>query len=495
MRLLATSLRPALTLAVFLIVGVVRGQETTPPDITAARNLLLTQALADSQRITEQYVLALSAREAALAAAGDYEEAKHFQQRRAQLQSLYFGSTVDSHAIVLPLTAARLVGSIQASGDILSNWRSNGSGAEWSQFRLTPGRYHLEFEANMIDAPVAFASAKMQPQEKASFTFAEVTQLINGGTGTNTATFEITQSADETTFIPVQTGPLTFTRSPITLRLVANSGYPANLIRLRNLRLVPVTETATVSAPIEAAAALQTVRDDLAAELLVSQKKAIDDYRNTLSALTASKPALKEAITAEAQRLDRLTARRQSTPLLSPPAAFATATSSLQDFDILTGAMLADGPPTAGDRFKVIHDGKTIPVRLLWVASPPPVSDTKSIPQLAKHFGIESAAAVSIGRLARDFTDQYLRAKPLRLLAYPQPDRDGTLAVLVVLQDIGLYQNVLIDQGLAAVQSPPSVNKAAVTENALLSSLIAREEAIRKRSSPPGAWALRTEAK
>ncbi len=493
MRLLATSLRHALTLAVLLIMGVVRAQETTPPDITAARNLLLTQALADSQRITEQYVLALSAREAALAAAGDYEEAKHFQQRRAQLQSLYFGSTVDSHAIVLPLTAARLVGSIQASGDILSNWRSNGSGAEWSQFKLTPGRYHLEFEANMIDAPVAFASAKMQPQEKASFTFAEVTQLIS--TGTNTATFEITQSADETTFIPVRTGPLTFTRSPITLRLVANSGYPANLIRLRNLRLVPVTETATVSAPIEAAAALKTVRDDLAAELLVSQKRAIDDYRNTLSALTTSKPALKEAITAEAQRLDRLTTRRQSTPLLSPPAAFATATSSLQDFDILTGAMLADGPPAAGDRFKVIHDGKTIAVRLLWVASPPPESDTKSIPQLAKHFGIESAAAVSIGRLARDFTDQYLRSKPLRLLAYPQPDRDGTLAVLVVLQDIGLYQNVLIDQGLAAVQPPPSVNKAAITENALLSSLIAREEAIRKRSSPPGAWALRTEAK
>lgn len=168
-----------------------------PAALTSTRAAFLRQVMADSQLLTQQYERALAKVETEVAAAGDYEEARAIRQRREQLQALYAG-TVSSLATPLPLTQARMMGSAQASGETLSGWRSNGSGAEWQNFRLMPGSYHLEFEANMSDAPVAgsiYASSKFQPQHSAMFAFDEVTLL--GIAEDNHRTFEITRSTDE----------------------------------------------------------------------------------------------------------------------------------------------------------------------------------------------------------------------------------------------------------------------------------------------------------
>lgn len=456
-----------------------------PADLVEARQALLTKALADSQKVTEQYVLALAARETALAAAGDYEQAKQFQQRRQQLAVIYEGAE-STNAVPLGLAGTRMMGSAQASGESLGNFRSSGSGVEWSLFRLTPGKYRLEFEANMTDAPVAFASAKMQPQEKAVFEFGEVTGLSSATN--NRVTMEITQSADETTFAKVQSGDMTFTRTPITLRLVAASGYPANIIRLRGLRLVPVTEAAPRAKvePVDAKAALEAIRSTLTGELAEAQKAVVEAYRAELEQIDSK--GQNEA-KAELKRLERLAEKKDEKPRFSPPRSLADATGHLDGFDEVIEVILADGEPETGDRFNVLHEGRERKVRLLWVVCPPVKSDDKSLSSIATKFRIDTEDALAVGRAAQEFTAGYLRGKKLRLVARPMREGTDELEALVFLPDVGLFQNVLLDQGLAALFVPIN-KKSSVGENALLKSLFAREQAAKTRVPPSGAWAL-----
>ena len=478
MRLLLSSVLLAL-----LAASSVAAQE--PADLAEARQVLLTKALADSQKVTEQYVLALVARETALAAAGDYEQAKQFQQRRQQLATIYEGAE-STNAVPLSLVGTRMLGSVQASGESLGNFRSSGSGVEWSLFRLTPGKYRFEFEANMADAPVAFASAKLQPQDKAVFEFGEVTGLTSAAN--NRASIEITKSADETTFVKVQSAEMTFTRTPTTLRLVAANGYPANIIRLRGLKLVPVTETAPLAQvePVDAKAALEAIRSTLASELAVAQKAVVETYRVELERVDAKD---KNEVKAEMKRLERLAEKKNEKPRFSPPRSLADTAGNLDGFDEVIEATLADGPPEAGDRFKVQHEGRELKVRLLWVVCAPVKSDDKILSTMAARFRIDTEDALAVGRAAQEFTAGYLRGKKLRLVARPMREGADELEALVFLPDVGLFQNVLLDQGLAALYVPIN-KKGSAGENTLLESLFAREQAAKTRVPPSGAWAL-----
>ena len=478
MRLLTSSF-------VLILLAASKGMAQEPADLSEARQALLNKALTDSQKVTEQYVLALAAREAALAAAGDYEQARQFQQRRQQLESVYAGVPSTS-AVMLTLAGTRLMGSAQASGDSLGNFRSSGSGVEWSLFRLTPGKYRLEFEASMTDAPVAFASAKLQPQEKAVFEFGEVTGLVTAAS--NRVSVEIPRSADETTFVKVQSAEMTFTRSPLTLRLVASAGYPANFLRLRGLKLVPVTETtaAAPTEPIDVKTALEAIRTTLTSELAEAQKAVVEAYRTELQRVDAK--SQNEAKT-ELKRLDRLADKKEAKPRFSPPRSMADASGGLDGYDEVIEATLAEGPLEAGDRFKVLHDGRELKVRLLWVVCPPVKSDDKTLNTLAARFRIDVEDALAVGRAAQEFTAGYLRGKTLRLMAKPIPEGASEIEALVFLPDVGLFQNVLIDQGLAALYVPIN-KKGSMGENALLKSLFDREQAAKTRVPPSGAWAL-----
>jgi hypothetical protein len=96
--------------------------------------------------------------------------------------------------------------------------------------------------------------------------------------------------------------------------------------------------------------------------------------------------------------------------------------------------------------------------------------------------------AALFGRAALQFTTGYLTGKTFRLLARNNPDPDGTFPALLFLPDIGLFHNLLIDQGLAAVVGKSSGGS--TLERALHRSIEEREKDARNRSPRPGAWAL-----
>lgn len=467
--------------------------QTVPPEpaaLTSTRAAFLRQVMLDSQLLTEQYERALAKAETEVSEAGAYEEALAISQRRERLKALYAG-TVSSLSTPLTLAQARLTGSAQASGETLSGWRSSGSGAEWLNFRLAPGSYHLEFEVNMSDAPVAgsiYASSKFQPQQTAIFEFNEVTLL--GDSSENRRAFEISRSPDETTYATVRVGPLKFSRSPVTLRFQNTTGYPANMIRVRNLRLVPIKEDETAPATASATDAttlLQSATAALGAAMQAARSTATESYLASLSQLAGWKPALKEQVDAEARRIKRLLDQKTGPTGIR---SIATAASSLNGFEDLSDARLADGEPAAGDRFTVLHAGTELPIRLLWVKCVPVDETHPAVKYLARHFKIAEEDAVAIGRAAREFTSGYLRDKPLRLLVRPDKDKDGTLPALLFLPDVGLYQNVLAEHGLAAVTAPGRDFKRNATEKAIIDTLVERENAAMKRNPPPGAWAL-----
>jgi endonuclease YncB( thermonuclease family) len=462
-----------------------------PAALTATRTAFLRQVMSDSQLLTQQYERALAKVETEVATAGDYEEARAIRQRREQLQALYTG-TVSSLATPLPLTQARMMGSAQAAGETLSNWRSDGSGAEWQNFRLMPGSYHLEFEANMSDAPVAgsvYASSKLQPQQTALFEFDEITLL--GIAEENHRTFEVTRSTDEITFNTVRVGPLSFSRNPVTLRFAATDGYPANIIRIRNLRLVPVTDAAAAStkapSPTSSTTAMQQASAALKDAIEAAMKVAKAKYLDELNDLAVTKPALKEQIEAETRRMQRLGNQKSGQTGIR---AITTTGGGFSGFEDISDARLADEEPISGERFKVVYEGRTVPVRLLWIDCAPLEDDDPGVKRFAKHFDIEDEDAVAVGRAAREFTAGYLRDKPLRLLIRPDRDKDGTMAALLFLPNVGLYQNVLVDHGLAAVVPPPSDKQRNAMERAFLGTLSAHEATAKNRKPAPGAWAL-----
>lgn len=467
-----------------------------PAALTATRTAFLRQIMADSQLLTQQYERALAKVETEVAAAGDYEEARAIRQRREQLQALYAG-TVSSLATPLPLTQARMMGSAQASGETLSSWRSNGSGAEWQNFRIMPGSYHLEFEANMSDAPVAgsvYASSKLQPQQTAMFEFDEVTLL--GIAEENHRTFEITRSTDEITFTTVRVGPLNFSRSPATLRFAAPDGYPANIIRVRNLRLVPVTDAAAASTtaipPTSSTTAMQQASAALKTSIDAARKGVTAKYLDDLNDLSVTKPALKEQIVAETRRIERLGKQKTGQTVMH---ANTTTSGDLSGFEDIIDAHLADEEPLSGERFKVVYEGRTLLVRLLWIdCAPVEEDDATGVKRFAKHFNIEDEDVIAVGRTAREFTSSYLRDKPLRLLIRPDRDKDGTMAALLFLPNVGLYQNVLVNHGLAAVVPPAREKQHNAMERAFLATLSAIENAAKNRRPSPGAWALSAEA-
>ena len=139
------------------------------------------------------------------------------------------------------------------------------------------------------------------------------------------------------------------------------------------------------------------------------------------------------------------------------------------------------------------HDGRKIAVRLLWLecASLKDADDSRK--SFARHFGIDVNSTAALANAAREFTIGYLEGKSLRLLIRSGKEKDGTQAALVFLPEVGLYQNILVDQGLAAVRPPVKESPRGIMEKSLLGSLLEREALARRQKN--GAWALASEDK
>ena len=466
---------------------------TDPAPLAAARAGFLRKVLSASQKLTGQYEAALARTEAELAAAGEYEEALLIRRRREELKALYPATEAEvalSLAVPLPVQQARLSGSVEVRADVLTNWRTNGSAAEWSGVRLTPGRYYLELEASLSEIatpPDALLPGRTRPQDRAIFEFYELSLLP--GAAESRRSFEIGLNQDENSFTPVQIGPIQFTRSPVTLRLAAAAGYPGNQIRLRALRLIPaVQEAPTVLTPdpVEKPG-LEELRKSLQEALTAAHKPLAEAYLSRLRELAQADPTIKEAAEAEERRVLRLLSN--TTPG-SGSQRLTNASSPLGAFDDLDGARYIEGSCEEGDRFEVEHEGRRLRVQLLWVLSAPvdPASDSARARAFREHFRIDEPNTATVGRLAQEFTAGYLEGKPLRLLVRPGRNKDGSVSALVFLPEVGLFQNILVDQGLVAVVPPKE--RRGVSETGLLDSLLERERAARRRKPAPGAWAL-----
>jgi len=479
-----------LMLAMLCLGGVVTAQE--PAQMRAD---MLKLVLADSLVLTDQYERALAKLESELAAGADYEGARLVQQRREELKSVYASNgTMVSTAIPLPLDRVRLAGSVESRGLTLTGWRSAGSLAEWSGVKVSPGAYYLELEANITELPATAGGpmpVRSQPQEKASFVFYEVSLLP--GAQENRRNFEITTADASDTFTPVRIGPLNFTRSSVTLRIAPTTGYPANAISLRQLRLVPVTADVIQNAPsLPEGDPLAVARAKLQSELAMAQKPVVSAYSEALQTLAAASAEMKESVSAETKRLEKLQEAMAGDPEAALNAMMRQP-GGVGGFENIEDARLLPDETSSGDHFTVEHGGKRISVRLMWVRCAPLDEKSGMRREFAKHFDIEPDDTAALARAAREFTLGYLDGKPLHLLLRPMKDKDGVQPALVFLPEVGLYQNVLVNQGLAAVEPPPNSMRSGMMERGLFGTLLEHETAARREKN--GAWALAAEVK
>lgn len=473
--------------------GLLVAQESSP--VTTARADFLKLVLSDSQILSDQYERALAKLESELAAGTDYEEAQLVQQRREELKAIYGTvSTSPAAGITLPASRARLSGSAEARGEMLTGWRGSSSMAEWGAVRLSPGVYFLELEANIAGLPTSAGGGlpeRFMPQDKVSFVFYEVSLLP--GAQENRRNFEIARGASDTAFTPLRIGPLNFTRNSVTLRIAPTMSYPGNVISIRNVRLVPDTgDILQTAAPLPEGDLIAAAREQLHRELVQVQTPVIEAHTKALAELAAN-PDLSDAVMAETQRLTALqrnTANKSADVL----ARLLRQLGGVAGFIDVEGAKLVmTDSSSSGDHFIVEHEGTHIPVRLLWVRCAPLDPKSEESRNFAKHFGIEQSDSDSLARTAREFTLGYLADKPLRLLLRPNKDKSGHQPALVFLPEIGLYQNVLVDQGLATVDLPRRSLSAGMMERGLIESLRQREEVARRQKN--GAWALSGDTK
>jgi endonuclease YncB( thermonuclease family) len=170
----------------------------------------------------------------------------------------------------------------------------------------------------------------------------------------------------------------------------------------------------------------------------------------------------------------------------------ATATATLADgMHEMRDALYVAAPENTGDRFMVACNGETFPVRLLWVTCPAPGPKTPGPASLSAtdYFGISDEDATAVSIMARDFTAEYLKDKPLRLVTRGLKDAEGALLASVQPEGLGDFAGALVDNGLAMIQKPTGSPRAQkLHQEAATTVLLNREAAARKRHIPPGAW-------
>ncbi len=460
--------------------------------INASRADFLKRVLSESQTLSEQYDRALAKLESELAAGADYEEARLVQMRRDELKAIY-GQASASNTSNIPLSPsrARLSGSAEARGEVLTGWRGSSSMAEWSNVKVAPGIYYLELEATITGLPTSVGGAlpeRFMPQDKASFDFYEVSLLP--GAQENRRNFEIARGSNDESFVPLRIGPLNFIRNSVTLRIVPTTSYPGNVIFMRNLRLSPASDGLKSAAPVPEGDLLALARDALHRELAQVQQPVIKAHSEALAVL-AKNPDLIDQVLAETERLNDLKKPNHQDDALK---RLLRQLGGVAGFSDIEGAKLVTTDSTSsGDQFIVEHEGRQIPIRLLWVRCSPLEARSDDARTFAKYFHLDEEDAVPLARTAREFTLGYLADKPLRVLLRPNKSKDGKQPALVFLSETGLYQNVLVEQGFAMVETRRKSPGAGMTERGLLDSLQQSEDLARRLKH--GAWALSRESK
>lgn len=478
---------------------------TEPASLTAARQESLNRILTGSRQLTEQYLRALARLEEELLTTADYEGAMVVHSRIQDLESILTLSQVETtpgNAIALSLSSVKTTGTVVVDGETLTGWRVHGGTADWTLPALVPGRYLLELSYNLSDAPVTANGSSTSPSrfaavDTAVFKFSEVSLL----TPANVRNIQLSRSVDSVTYATARTEPLVFSRSRTIVRLEAAQAYPANVIRLKDIRLVPVPESAPTTMDPAGSSSTSPPEQDVSAVRQVFQRQLATVRAPVLQAYQAqlrtfaAQPAvsgdrdLQDQIEAEQKRIQQELAA--PAPIIQRRARGRSPGSGMDGFDDLTGARLVSDPASRADRIKVEHDGRQFWISLAWVRCPPATPEEHdALAAAARHFGISEEDALTVGRVAREFTQGYLEGKPLRLLVRPRKEEGQPAQALVFLDGVGLYQTVLIDHGFASLSLPQGGERKPILEAALIDHLREREQRARTRRPAPGAWAF-----
>ena len=476
------------------------------PSLEQLRAQFHSQILVRSQVLTEQYERALARLESDFALAGDYEQARQVKQRREQLLAPYQQTSSEpgaasSLSISIPAVTVKGSGVVADATGILTGWRSSSHYAEWAGLKINPGDYYVDLEYLVLEAPLVTNTGMPEPEDEVVLEVFEVSLLA--GAADNRRSFALPLSRDQATFTSLRIGPVRYTRSPITLRITGTESYPGNIIRLRNIQLSPVTASsarnppATASTPPTASPAItiDSIRQNLATSLADAYAPIRQNYLERLKQAVSAHAEWEPFATAEARlHANRTTPGKKNASLLTPlglPKPLASL-SGIAGYEELSEVSYVSHPDNTGDRFRVRHGDQEMVIRLLWVQCAPPVPVGTAVAETAfsRHFSIAPEDAPLFGRAAQEFTSGYLEGRSFQLLAREKPDPDGVIPALLFVPDIGLYQHLLVDQGLAAVVARnPS---GGTLEKALLRSLLDREREASQRNPRPGAWSLST---
>ena len=488
---------PVLTpmvLALVLLSGG-RALAAEPESLVKLRALFEQKARIASGLWNDYYAKALQSLETELATKGDYEQARAVKARRDELAAASASvSAPIVNAISLTAENARFSGAVSAKGGDLVGWRTSTCAAEWTLPRLAPGSYRLELSYSMSDRPPDPDSPSSlrpaDPVKTAAFAFREMSLLGSAARNQRSLTLEGTAASDFKTILVEQ--PLELTRPPFTLRLTATASYPANVIAIRDVKLVPMpaagaaASTAAGTPASSMAGELEKLRQAHSQQLIAARKPVVDSY---LSGLATTLPAA-----ADAEERDSIleAERRRVMRLVDSAPSKNSMSMKLDNFEEVSNAKFVPDPGNGGDRFKVEHEGRQFFVRLAWVLSPPadPV-DSKGTKQCAVKFGADELQMPELGQAAKEFTALYLEGRPLQMLLRHSKKREDEVFALVFLESIGLFQGVLIDHGLAVMDTPPGGAHGGL-EAGLMAGLQERENVAKKQSPGSGGWGLKT---
>lgn len=477
-----------------------------PAELKELRKEFLDQVLFSSQQLTAQFSNALMKLEDELALAGDYEDAQNVQVRRKEIDAILARAPAAPVSIGIPmsLATAKTSSSSMIDGDMLSGWRTSGSFAEWAMQKLTPGRYAVQFSyvltgvSSTSNGESSLAS-RFSAVDVAKFKLTEVS-LLAAAAG-NTRLIELNRTTDAQTYAMVTTEPLSITRGSITLRLEATQSYPANTIRIKDVRLVPVDEKpsgalATITPTGSGEKDLDALRQIFLKQLASARSPIVADYLARLKSLAAQPSVVHDKELVEEIEAEQKRASESATSLSGPQGRKKNLPGGgLDGWEDISGARLVADSNNTTERFKVAHDGKEFWIKLAWLHCLPASEDDKDAMRSAtKHFQISDDDALSIGRVAQEFARGYLEERPLRLLVRGKKDKKNDAApALVFLDDLGLFQTVLIDHGFAGLAPPENNDRKPLLETSMLRMLSEHEKQAMKRNPAPGAWSFHTE--
>ena len=467
----------------------------TPPLLEETRQAFLQRVRLASGSLNDYYEKALASLETSLAALGDYEQARAVKARRADLTALSAATPDTAPGLPLLIEKAKLSGSTLATADSLQGWRTTNCAAEWILPRFTPGTYQLVLTYLMAPRrppPPSPGSPPPRPQVPPLAPLEEVPMLFHESSllataAKNSLPIKLTMTGGENKLLTVE-GSIELTRAPVVLRLVNQASSPMNEIIIRDLKLIPLATAAstplTASTSLPFLEELKLLQAAQASKLTAAQKPVIDVYLSELAAISAPLPEAAEAIASEQQRVKKL---------LEGKAPKRPVGLKLDNFEELADAHFVPDPANTGDAFIIEHQGQQQRIRLAWIACPPlNPAEQKPLKLVLDRFGISPEAALSLGQSAQEFTALYLEGRPLRLLLRQDHKVNEAAQALLFVEGIGLFQNVLIDQGLAVLDAPANKGRNPL-ESALLTGLQEREAAARKQSPAPGGWGQRTQ--